>query len=124
MKKQLLIIDSDAFLAGIYARRFEESKWKVEVAETVKEARDILKKQIPEAILIDVETVEGALDFFKELRKETETQDTLLVVLTELGKKETIDEAYRAGADSYLLKGHFVPSEVCDKLTELLENRS
>ena len=119
-----MIIDADAFLAGIYARRFEASKWSVEVVETIKQAKDLLKKRVPDAILIDVETVEGALAFFQDLRKEEKTQETLLVILTELGKQEVIDEAYRAGADSYLLKGHFVPSEVCDKLTALLENRS
>ncbi|HBK34766.1 MAG: hypothetical protein UU08_C0005G0009 [Candidatus Uhrbacteria bacterium GW2011_GWE2_40_58] len=123
-KKNLLLIDQDAFLAGIYGSRLSASGWNVFATESIEQANQLIKKRKIDVVLIDPETIEGALTFFQELRANPKTQDTLLVVLTELGNQKEITEAYQAGADAYLLKGHFVPSEVSKKLSILLEQQS
>jgi DNA-binding response OmpR family regulator len=116
----VLIVDEDAFLAGIYARRFEMGNWDVHVAESVEEAKRHSKKHTPDAVLIDTETVEDGLDFLRDLRKDPETAGITLVALTKLGDKQQIENAYDAGADAYLLKGHFVPVEVRQKVERLV----
>lgn len=116
----ILIVDEDAFLAGIYARRFEMGSWDVHVAESVEEAKRHSDKHTPDAVLIDIETVDDGLGFLKDLRRDPETAGITLVALTKLGDKEQIEEAYAAGADAYLLKGHFVPVEVRKKVERLV----
>lgn len=120
LKKQILIVDTDAFLAGIYARRFELGHWKVRVAENIEDARKLIKDKHPSVMIIDVETVPESINFLKEVRSDSKTADITLIVLTKLGDRDSIKQALDAGADSYLLKGHFVPSEVREKIERLV----
>lgn len=119
-KLTVLIVDADAFLAGIYARRFEMGKWNVRVAESEAEARKILSRTSPEAILLDIETIGGGIAFLKALRAHAKASRSVLVALTKLGDRAAIEDALAAGADAYLLKGHFVPSEVRAKVERLV----
>ena len=120
MSHSILIIDNDAYLAGIYARRFEQGHWKVQVADSVKEAERQLSKSIPDTILIDIETVPNAFKFLKSVKTNPKSAKLLLIALTKPGERSALDKALKAGADDYLLKGHFVPREVKDKLERLV----
>lgn len=122
--RKVLIVDADAFLAGIYARRFEIGRWNVRVAESEVEARKVLSRNAPDAILIDVETVAGGIAFLREVRAHPKAAASVIVALTRLGDRAAIAEAYAAGADAYLLKGHFVPSEVRAKVERLVAARN
>ena len=119
-KRQLVIIDPDAFYAGIFARRFEAARWAVRVADGVSEATKFIAKKIPDAVLLDVETVPKATDFIRSLEGEPKTAGIVVVALTALGDRTAIKEIQAAGADGYFLKGHFVPSEVREKLERLV----
>lgn len=116
----ILIVDSDAFLAGIYARRFELGNWNVRAAETDAEARKILTRSTPSAVIVDVETVPRGMGFVRELRSHPRARLAAIAVLTKLGDRAAIAEAKTSGADAYLLKGHFVPTEVRAKIERLV----
>ncbi len=120
----MLIVDSDAFFAGIYARRFESGGWHVRVAETDKEARKILTRSTPSVVIVDVETIPRGIGFVRELRSHPRSCHSAIVVLTKLGDRASVDEAKKSGADAYLLKGHFVPSEACAKVDRLVAARN
>ncbi len=120
LKRKILIIDPDAFLAGIYARRFEQGSWKVKVAESLGDARRVLTDFNPDVVLIDIETEPDGIAFLKEIRSDDKIDKAVFVVLTKLGDQQQIKEAMDAGADSYLLKGHFVPMEVLEKIERLV----
>lgn len=120
----ILIVDPDAFLAGIFARRFQMARWNVRVAETEADARKILARAAPEAILLDVETVPDAPAFFRELRANPRAAGAALVALARIGDRAAIAAAFDAGADAYLIKGHFVPSEAVSKVERLVAGRA
>lgn len=119
MKRSVLIVDGDPFVAGLYARTFEHSKWSVEVAETVEEALGVLKECVVDIVVVDVETVKEGDQFAKELI--VSDIDQKVVVLVSLAKHEVAETYLSKGAFAYLLKGHFVASEMCQKLERLLE---
>ncbi len=116
----ILIVDSDAFLAGIYARRFELGGWNVRVAETEAEARKILVRSTPNAVIVDTETMPRGAGFLRELRSHPRAHLAAIAVLTVIGDRNAIAEARASGADAYLLKGHFVPTEVRAKIERLV----
>jgi DNA-binding response OmpR family regulator len=41
-------------------------------------------------------------------------------LLTNLGQKHEIEEGFALGAQDYLIKAHFMPSEVVDKIKKIL----
>jgi len=119
-KKQILILDPDAFLAGIYARRFESGRWGVRVAETAAEARKLIAKKAPDAVLVDTGTLPDALAFIRALEQDPATASITVVALTALGDRQSVKAAMDAGAEGYLIKGHFVPTEVREKVERLV----
>lgn len=122
-KRSVLIVDADAFLAGIYARRFEACNWNVRVAETVADAEKAMKKKVPDALVIDVALGDEAFALLERIASQNDTNQMVRLVLTALGDRETIARATAAGASGYLLKGHFVPKEVCEKAERLVAER-
>lgn len=122
-KKSLLIVDQDAYYAGIYANRFESAGWKVWVEESVGAARKRLKRCAPDVVIVDLEPIDEILAFLRELRTNLNTKKSFQIALTRLGDRKTMKEVLDAGVDSYLLKGHFVPSEAVKKVKRLLEEK-
>ena len=114
-KKSLLMLDQDAYYAGIYANRFESAGWKVWVEETLAGAIKRLKRVHPDVIIVDLEPLVESTGFIAGLRSDPKTAGTLIVGLAKLGDRKTLLKAQEAGVDSYLLKGHFVPSEAVKK---------
>lgn len=122
-KKSLLMVDQDAYYAGIYANRFQSAGWKVWVEENFEAAKKRLKRCSPDVVIADLEPIDEALAFLAGLRQDPKTVKTLQIALTKLGDRRTMKEALGAGVDSYLLKGHFVPSEAVKKVKRLLEEK-
>ena len=122
-KPSLLIVDEDAYYAGIFANRFEAAGWKVLVTESIEDANNQLTKSVPDAVIIDPYGLDEPLKFLHELRLGEETSKCILMVLTELGDRELIREAESLGASGYFFKGHFFPSEAIKKLQRLVDER-
>jgi DNA-binding response OmpR family regulator len=124
MKKlSLLILDKDAYYAGIFASRFEASGWKVTVAESIEMAKTMLDKQVPDAMIIDTEPFEEAVEFIRTLRHGEKTSELVITVLSSVGDRHHILQAQDAGIDGYFFKGHFLPSEAIQKLKRLVAER-
>lgn len=113
-KPSILIVDNDAFITGLYARKFEAEGWVVKVAERLAEAEKILVKINPSIILLEPDMdPDGA-------EKIVRSSNIPTVILTTLSEKAEIKRFTEAGARAYLLKGHFVPAEVVAKVKELV----
>ncbi len=113
-KLSILIIDSDAYLAGLYGRKFEAEGWNVSIAEQFDQAQRLMKKKMPSIILLEPDMDE---DRAEDLVKNVSVP---VVILTTLSEKNEIERMKKAGVAAYLLKGHFVPSEVVAKLKSLV----
>lgn len=122
-KKTLLMVDQDAYYAGIYANRFEQAGWKVRVAEGIDSAKQQLEKGLPDVMVVDLDPPDETLLFLREFRESSEAKNVLLIVLSEIGDRLILKEAQSIGVDSYILKGHFVPAESVKKVTRLLEEK-
>lgn len=121
-KLSLLIVDPDAYYAGIYANRFEAAGWNVGVAESIADARKALKKRVPNAMMLDG-AMEEAITFIHEMREESETAEMKLVVVNEPEDKEHIEQAKEAGIDGYYFKGHFFPSQAIAKMRRIVTGK-
>lgn len=125
---KILIIDDDPFLSEIYSLKFKLSGFEVSIAANGEKALEAVKENIPDVILLDL--VMPKMDGFETLaalRKIPELDKTRIIVFSNLGQKEDVDRGYRLGANDYLIKTRFTPSEVVEKVREVisksLENR-
>jgi len=120
-KKKVLIVEDDEFLVQMYATKLETQDYDVLTAGDGKEALKLMKKEKPHLILLDLNLpVMDGFQVLELIKKDAATRDIPVLVLTNYGQKEHIDRCLALGAKDYLIKAHFVPSEVVDKIKMLI----
>ena len=118
----IVIVACDAYLAGIFGRKFELDGWDVGIAESMEEGERKASKQRPSILMLDVDCVVDMEAAIRRMRSMPTLQKTKLVLLAGKGDRVHIQKAREAGADDYLLLGHFVPQEAVIKMKALLES--
>ena len=117
---KILLIDDDPFIVDMYVLKLKEGRFEVEIARDGKEGVKKAREFNPDIILLDI--VMPGLDGFgvlEELRKDGGRHK--IILLTNLGQKEDVERGMRLGADDYIIKAHFTPSEVLGKVNALLQ---
>src|SRR3989344_5219610 len=112
--KKVFIIDDDKFLLDMYALKFKESGFDVEVAVNAYEALEKLGHgYAPDVILLDVimPGMDG-LEFMKQAREKDLIRRSTVVILSNLGQKEDVEKGLQVGAKDYIVKASCTPSEV------------
>jgi len=121
MNKKIMIVEDDEFLVQMYATKLEMQDYTVITASDGKQALKLIKKQQPDLVLLDLNLpVMDGFQVLEALKADKETAEIPVLVLTNYGQKEHIDRCLNLGAADYLIKAHFVPSEVLDKIKDLL----
>lgn len=122
-KHKILIVDDDTFLLEMYATKFKDEGFEVELAQGGKDALSKIKGGFyPEVMLLDV--VMPGVDGFEVLttiRKENLIPESKIIILSNLGQKENIDKGKELRVDDYVVKAYFTPSEVVKKANEVLK---
>lgn len=120
-KINVLIVEDDSFLANIYKTKFEMEGFKINVSENGEVALVDVKKKKPAIILLDI--LLPKLDGFavlSKLKEDKDTKDIPVILLTNLGQKDDVQKGLDMGAVDYLIKAHFKPSEVVEKVKKVL----
>lgn len=118
---QILLVEDDIFLAGIYQKKFEMENFKVFLVDNGEKVFAEAKKRKPDIILLDI--LLPKLDGFsvlEQLKGDASTADIPVIMLTNLGQKDDVEKGLKAGAVDYLIKAHFKPSEIVDKVKKVL----
>ena len=118
----VLLAEDDTFLANIYKTKFDMEGFKIVHADNGEKALEEARKKKPSIILLDI--LMPKMDGFsvlEELKKDKDLKDTPVILLTNLGQKDDVDKGLAMGANDYLIKAHFKPSEVVAKVKAILK---
>jgi CheY-like chemotaxis protein len=121
-KVKVLIIDDDTFLLDMYSLKFAEKNFDVQVSSSSTEALALIEGGLrPEVLLVDV-VMPGmdGFEFLAALKQKNITGIKHIVVLSNLGQKEDIEKGLLLGANDYIVKANFTPSEVVAKIESLI----
>jgi DNA-binding response OmpR family regulator len=120
-KIKILLVEDDTFLLEMYSTKFNLEGFDVATAADGEEGLKLAKKEKPDIILLDVlmPKIDG-FTVLKKLKKDSQTKAIPVVLLTNLGQKNDIDKGLKDGAEGYLIKAHFIPSEVVSKIKKIL----
>lgn len=119
---KILVVDDDPFILDMYVIKFKEQGFQVETAMDGKAALQKIETAKPDIVLLDV--VMPKMDGFDVIKKIKETmapRTFKILFLTNFGQKEDVERGMELGADGYIIKAHFTPSEVAAKVKELLK---
>ncbi|MCH7828679.1 response regulator [Patescibacteria group bacterium] len=120
-KDTILLVEDDPLLIDIYTTKFTEAGFKVQVADSGERALSLFSKLSPSVIVMDIVLphVDG-WELLLAAQKQENLRNTKIVVLSNLGQKEEIEKGISLGADRYLIKAHFTPTQVVEEVKELL----
>jgi DNA-binding response OmpR family regulator len=117
----ILIVEDDIFLADLYRTKFELEGFKVQVAYDGEKGLDLAKKNQPSVILLDLVLPKmSGFAVLEELKKDKKMKEIPVILLTNLSQKADVDKGLSLGANDYLIKAHFMPSEVVGKIKKLV----
>lgn len=123
-KKTILLVEDDAFVSDIYQTKLGEESFEVAMAENGVEAMKELEKIIPDLVLLDiVMPYMDGMEVLKKLKGKDKWKDIPVILLTNLSEKEKVEEGLSLGANDYLIKSHFTPTEVVQKVNDLLKGK-
>lgn len=120
-KSKILIVEDDSYISDMYRIKLESDGFEVEIAADGQAGLDAILKSHPDLVLLDV--VMPKMDGFsvlQKIRKNPDFKNMPVVMLTNLGQKDSVEKGLLLGANGYIIKAHFTPSEVVEKIKEFL----
>lgn len=122
ISKKVFIVDDDPFILDMYVMKFTAAGFALETAIDGKGALEGIKKSQPDIVLLDVimPIVDG-FEVLQKLKQDSATKKIPVVLLTNLGQKEDTEKGFQMGAIDYIVKAHFTPSEVVEKVKQILK---
>lgn len=80
------------------------------------------KEMVPDLILLDILLPKmNGFDVLRACKQVPALKDIPVILLTNLGQKSDVTQGLDLGAADYLIKAHFMPSEVVEKIKKLLQ---
>lgn len=119
--KKILLVEDDAFLSDVLARKLQNEKCVVLHATSGEMAVDFAQKEIPNIIILDL--VLPGMNGFETLAKIKEsatTRSIRVVILSNLNQQEDIERAKTLGADAFLVKATSTPTEIFSTVQSIL----
>lgn len=123
--KKILIIDDDNFLLDMYALKFSKSNFDVHTALGPEIALDLLRKGLlPDIILLDiVMPVMDGFEMMEKMKEEKLGEQSIKIVLSNRGQPSDIARGEALGAVGYIVKASSTPSEVIEKVNEIISKQ-
>lgn len=119
--EKILLVEDDPFLAGMYVTKLELEGYGVTLATDGKAGLEAAQREKPDCILLDIllPKMDG-FEVLEALKADQATANIPVVLMTNLGSKQDVVRGLSMGATDYLIKAHFMPSEVMMKIRNIL----
>ncbi len=120
-QKIILIIEDDKFLRELITQKLIKEGYGVSEAVDGEEGIKKVKEEKPDLVLLDL--ILPGIDGFEVLsrmREESALTSIPVIILSNLGQKEDVEKGLKLGAVDYLIKAHFTPGEIIDKIKAAL----
>jgi DNA-binding response OmpR family regulator len=104
-EKNILVVDDSTTNIVLLEAILDEKGYKIYTALNVKEAYAIIAKHHPDLILLDLLMPKiSGFDFLKEIKKNKNTKDTPVIIVSALADEENIDRILNMGAVDFVKK--------------------
>lgn len=122
MPKTILIIEDDRFLRELIVRKLLGEGFNVCEAIDGENGLKKVREEKPDLVLLDL--ILPGIDGFEVLTRIKQDSALSLIpvmILSNLGQKEEVDKGLNLGAIDYLVKAHFTPGEIVEKIKNILK---
>jgi two-component system, response regulator, stage 0 sporulation protein F len=100
---KLLVVDDESEICEFLKSFFEERSYNVTVANSGEQALDVMKREKPQVVLLDIKM--PGMDGVQTLREiKTKYPKAKVIMVTAIETRDKIEECLRLGADNYITK--------------------
>ena len=127
MGKKILLIEDEPFVRDLYQTVLVREGFEVDLAEDGQVAVDkLFGGSVYDLVLLDIMLPKlTGMEVLKKMREEgAATVDTPVYLLTNLGDENIVKEAYRIGANGYLLKAKYLPKQIAEEVKKFFVKSS
>lgn len=121
---KILLIEDDKFLRELIIQKLGKGGFDVSEAPEGEAGLAKMKEETPDLVLLDL--ILPGIDGFEVLsrmKKDTALKSILVIILSNLGQKDDVQKGMDLGADDYLIKAHFTPGEIIEKIRATLDDK-
>ncbi len=122
MEKTILVIEDDKFLRELMAQKLVKEGYTVAEAVDGEEGLKKVKEVKPDLVLLDL--ILPGIDGFEVLtniKESSEVSQIPVIILSNLGQREDVERGLKLGAADYLIKAHFTPGEIIEKIKNIIK---
>lgn len=120
--KKVVIIDDDLAISQMYRMKLEKDGFGVELADNGRDGLELIKIVRPDVVLLDLimpEMTGG--EVLKKLKTDQELSTIPVLILTNTGSEESIQELLENGALAYIVKANETPTQVVERIRQILQ---
>ncbi len=119
---KILLAEDDKFITRAYMDGLKRAGFEVLSAMDGNQVLEILQKENPALILLDVIMPEkNGFEVLEEIKKQDKLKNIPVIVLSNLGQDTDIQKGLALGAVDYMVKANFSIAEVVKKINHYIE---
>ncbi len=125
-KPKILIVDDDQFLLDMYSIKFTERNFEVTTVSDGEQALEKIQNGFSADIYL-VDVLMPKIDGFQlisTLKERKLIDGGAVIILSNLGQQEDITKGLSLGIDGYIVKATATPSEVVNKVSDIVSHRT
>ncbi len=117
---KILIVEDNKDILNIYKKELEYNKYDVATAETGAIGVSMIEKDSFDLIILDIMLPDmSGIDILKQTKEKNKKQK--VVMLTNVDIPAVVNDAYKNGADGYLIKSELLPTQVVEEIQRYLD---
>ncbi|MEI7690418.1 MAG: response regulator [bacterium] len=122
---KVLIIEDDRYISKMFQLKLSLDGMDVQVAENGHQGVEKVKEFMPNIILLDLLMPEmDGYEVLEIIKGDDETKDIPVLIMSNLGQEDHVQKAMQLGALGYIVKSQYTPSNVSEKVKEVLGART
>lgn len=120
--KKILLVEDEFFIRDLYERYLTKNGYEVISAIDGEDGLTKALENKVDLILLDIMMPKlTGLEVLKRIKSEDNiSKDTPIYLLTNLGQESIIKEAFKLGAEGYLLKAKMLPKQIVEEIKKIL----
>lgn len=120
--KKILFVEDEATLQRTFGDFLRESGYEVISATDGEAGLRLAQTQKPDLVLLDLILPKlNGFEILKRLKDNPKTKKIPVIILTNLEGINDVDKALELGATTFLVKAHYAPEDVVEKVKKALQ---
>ncbi|MCX6759901.1 MAG: response regulator [Candidatus Nealsonbacteria bacterium] len=122
MAKKILVIEDDKFLRELISQKLMKEGYDIFEAIDGEKGIEAIKSEKPDLVLLDLILPEvDGFGVLAKVKEDPALAQIPIIILSNLGQKDDIEKGLKLGAVDYLIKAHFTPNEIVEKIKTVLK---